>query len=85
MSQLKLTCGFEEISVQSNFFRPASLDKGKKLFEANHVGNVVEIRNSCVSDITLTAKCLSQVSTSKVYDIKMKVRYHAIVPHKQHK
>ena len=46
MSELKLTCGFEEITVQSDFFRSASLDKGKELFEANHVGNVVEIRNS---------------------------------------
>ena len=73
MSQVKLTCGFEKVSVASDFFRPATVDKGKQLFEANHVGNVVEIRNVSSVDISLTAKCLSQVRTSITYEIHMKV------------
>ena len=72
-SQVKVTCGFEKVSVASDFFRGATVDKGKELFKANHVGSVVEIRNFSSVDISLTAKCLSQVRTSTAYDVQMKV------------
>ena len=73
MSQVKLTCGFEKVSVPSDFFRSSTVGKGIELFEANHVGNVVEIRNISAVDICITGKCLSQVRTSTTYQINLKV------------
>ena len=76
MVSLKLTCRFEEIIVEADFFRPATLEKGKKLFEANHVGQIMEHRFSTSTEIKITAKCLSQVRTSLVYDVNIMVSRH---------
>ncbi len=64
-------CGFQTVSGESEFFRQSTIGKGKKLYASGHIDSVREVTNLGMPSIT--AKCLSQVSVSKIYDVSFKV------------
>lgn len=64
-------CGFQTVSGESEFFRQSTIAKGKKLHASGHIDSVREVSNLGLSRIT--AKCLSQVSVSKTYNVLIEV------------
>ena len=73
MSILKLTCGFKEIKGSENFFRDQALIKGRRLYEAGHVDQVVEVRNSSSQESKFSGRCLSQVKVNTRYNLWIEV------------
>ena len=73
MSILKLTCGFKEIKRSGNFFGGQTLIKGRRLYEAGHVDQVVEARNSSDQGSKFSGRCLSQVKVSTRYNLWIQV------------
>ena len=73
MPVVKLFCGFSEISNGISYFRKSSWDKGKELYKAGHVDQVVETRGMECGIINITGKCMSQVKKSDIYSININV------------
>ena len=70
MPVVKLFCGFSEISNGISYFRKSSWEKGKELYKAGHVDEVVETRGM---ECGITGKCMSQVKKSDIYSININV------------
>nr|XP_054920619.1 uncharacterized protein LOC126517764 [Dermacentor andersoni] len=62
-----LHCGFKAIENLEAHFRPSTLEKGRQLYDNNHVYRVREVNGTDIS-----AKCLSQQS-KQAYDVELQL------------
>ncbi|XP_075560580.1 uncharacterized protein LOC142592791 [Dermacentor variabilis] len=62
-----LHCGFKAIENVEAHFRPSTLEKGRQLYDNNHVYRVREVNGTDIS-----AKCLSQQS-KQAYDVELQL------------
>lgn len=67
MPPVILFCGFKPIQDIGNFYRDQALEKGKRLFQNNHVYGVREENGTDIA-----AKCHSQQG-KHVYDVTLQV------------
>lgn len=63
---LVLYCGFKAIENIDAHFRPPTLEKGRALYDNDHVYGVKEVNTD------IAAKCLSQQS-KHAYDVELQV------------
>lgn len=63
---LVLYCGFKAIENIDAHFRPPTLEKGRALYDNDHVYGVKEVNTD------IAAKCLSQQS-KHAYDVQLQV------------
>ncbi|XP_064473060.1 uncharacterized protein LOC135387835 [Ornithodoros turicata] len=70
MAQLRIRCGFKPISGGEAYFRGSNQDKGRLLYESDHVSNVEEVVSE--GNTTVSGKCVAQTSKT-VYNVTVNI------------